>query len=100
MSNSRKKTPIVGNTHADSDRQAKTQRHHQTRMRFRAEVARPVDEIGLTFNEHAEKTSPPGPKGGKHYLAARVLREGERLRVIQASPGVANQREAYQELGK
>ena len=102
MSRSIKKHPVVGVSHADSERDDKVRAHHQTRARFRAEAAKPLELIGETFDERSEHRAFPhaGSKEGKQYLGSAFQREGDRLHVKRKVDVAPDAREAYHLLGK
>lgn len=102
MSRSIKKHPVVGVTHAESERADKVRAHHQTRARFRAEAAKPLELIGETFDERASHRALPhaGSKDGKQYLGSAFVREGDKLHIKRKVDVAEDAREAYHLLGK
>ena len=102
MSRSIKKHPVVGNVPANSEKVDKVRAHHRTRARFRAEAAKPIEQIGATFDEAQDTRalSASGSKEGKQYLGSAFQREGGQLHVKRVVEAASSSREAYHLLGK
>lgn len=104
MSRSYKKTPITGNTKAESEKAAKQQAHQAERARVRSYNRGDIEDMELlaTAPKHAFSNVYSFPKDGKHYrsLPFEVENDGETLHILREQGSWRDLREAHKAVAK
>lgn len=103
MSRSFKKSPISGNSFAESEKQGKRIANRTHRSAFRTALTSAGRLDGFQFDERSRAHSSIGDhaKDGKSFQTGlRVSREFRSLRVLAKPDRIASKRALYRELAK
>jgi len=102
MSRSYRKTPVIGLSKAESEKQDKQRAHQAERTHVRTELARAVtpDDVDVVACKNAYSNTYSFAKDGKQWLNLPAQREGRALKEVSGPGRLRSPREVHKLLGK